>query len=73
MQVEGRTVRVSASVGVAVLEGREPQTESAFARLSSLSAADLTARADAALYEVKRSGRDGYALHGAGTRPASAH
>jgi diguanylate cyclase (GGDEF)-like protein/PAS domain S-box-containing protein len=73
MQVEGRTVRISASVGVAVLEGREPQTESAFARLSSLSATELTARADAALYEVKRSGRDNYAVHGASAAPTSAH
>jgi len=73
MQVEGRPVRVSASVGVAVLEGRAPQTESAFARLSNLSAAELTARADSALYEVKRSGRDGYAVHGASVASASAH
>ena len=73
MQVEGRPVRVSASVGVAVLEGRAPQTESAFARLSNLSAAELTARADSALYEVKRSGRDGYAVHGASAASASAH
>ena len=73
MQVEGRNVRVSASVGVAVLEGREPQTESAFGRLSNLSAAELTAHADAALYEVKRSGRDGYAVHGASVALASVH
>ena len=73
MEVEGRAVRLSASVGVAVLQGREPQTESAFARLASLSAAELTARADAALYAVKRAGRDGYAVHGESAVPAAVH
>jgi len=72
MQVDGRSVRVSASVGVAVLEGREPQTESALPRLSARRRG-IDAHADAALYEFKRSDRDGNAVHGASVPPAMSH
>jgi diguanylate cyclase (GGDEF)-like protein len=51
--VEGRTLRVSASVGVALHRpgGTGPT-----------SAEDLLARADAAMYSSKRTGKDGYTL-----------
>jgi diguanylate cyclase (GGDEF)-like protein len=45
--VDHRNLQVSASVGVALLEGRD-----------AFSASSLLARADAALYEAKRAGRD---------------
>ncbi|NRR32289.1 diguanylate cyclase [Oxalobacteraceae bacterium] len=48
--VEGRPMRVSTSIGVALFEHEHE------------SAAELVARADTALYAAKRNGRDGYAL-----------
>ena len=54
---DGRTVAVTASIG-AVLVGED----------ESLS--DATARADAALYEAKRNGRDGFVLHKSPLRAA---
>jgi PAS domain S-box-containing protein len=50
-QLEGRRVDVSTSVGVAACTGE------------SVSAADMMARADAALYAAKRQGRNRFALN----------
>jgi diguanylate cyclase (GGDEF)-like protein/PAS domain S-box-containing protein len=50
---------VTVSMGVAPFEGLPP----------AVSAAEALRAADAALYEVKRSGRNGYAVHGAPEGP----
>jgi len=48
--VDGAPLLVTTSIGIALLDGED------------LAPAALVARADAALYQAKRQGRDGYAL-----------
>ena len=63
MQIDGQLLSVTSSIGVVVVSGAQPQTESAFMRLSGLDAEDLTARADEALYRAKKAGRNSYAVY----------
>jgi diguanylate cyclase (GGDEF)-like protein/PAS domain S-box-containing protein len=48
----GRRVKVTTSIGIAVIDGRE-----------RLSAEDVLVRADVAMYAAKGAGRDGYSLY----------
>jgi diguanylate cyclase (GGDEF)-like protein/PAS domain S-box-containing protein len=60
LQFEGHTLAISTSIGIAFVEG--------FAGLPhELNGADYIARADAALYQAKQAGRNGYVLEKIGS------
>lgn len=62
LQIRERQLLVTASIGVAVIDAIAPDHDSAFARLNQLTTAELIARADQALYEAKRAGRNRFSV-----------
>jgi diguanylate cyclase (GGDEF)-like protein/PAS domain S-box-containing protein len=61
--LERESLRVTSSIGIAVVEAIEPGHHSAFARLEQMTAKELIAQADEALYAAKRAGRNRYAMY----------
>ena len=62
MALRNHRLTVTASIGVAVIEAIAPGHESSFARLGQLTATELIAQADRALYEAKRAGRNRFSI-----------
>ena len=62
MELEEVTLDVRTSIGVAASEAIDPDQVTAFGRLQQVTAEQLLAEADAALYDAKHRGRNGFAV-----------